>query len=79
MKKQIKKQVKHDTYSDILHACLKLHVEYPEWRFGQVIANAVREYDGRVNCDPFHIQDDEMMARLENLLDEFKQLDNYEE
>ena len=64
----MKKQ--HDTFSDILHACLKLHVKYPDWRFGQVIANAVREYDGRVDCDPFHIDNEEILSGLENLLSE---------
>lgn len=79
MKKQISKKVKSDVFSDILHSCLIIHTEYPDWRFGQVIANAIREYDGRVNCDPFHMQDEEMLTGLEGLLDEFKKLDDYEE
>jgi len=68
---------RHDTFTDILHAILTLHTEFPSWRFGQVVANAIREWDGRINCDPFHIQDEELLSGLDSLLDEFKQLDNY--
>jgi hypothetical protein len=43
-----------------------------------MIANALREFDGRVNCDPFHISNEDLLEGLESLLDEFKQLDNYD-
>lgn len=72
------KNRRHDTLSDILHACLLLHTKHPDWRFGQIISNAVREWDGRTDCDPFHITDEAILTGLENLLDGFKQLDNYE-
>jgi hypothetical protein len=57
-------------FEDILAICNAVHSRHPEWRFGQVIANAVREIDGRVNCDPFHISDDQMLRGLDNLLDD---------
>lgn len=39
----------------------------PKWRFGQIIANAVRYYDGRVNCDPFYISDKDLLDGLKKL------------
>jgi hypothetical protein len=39
--------------------------EHPDWRLGQLIANAVRAETGRVNCDPFYIEDDEMLRGLD--------------
>lgn len=73
-----RKPTTDDVRTRIIHKLLLLTIEYPNWRTGQIIANAVREWDGRVNCDPFYIQDEELEIGLDNLLDEFKQLDNYE-
>ncbi len=67
-----------DISTRIIHKILLLSLEYPDWRVGQIIANAVREYDGRVNCDPFHVSDEGLESGLDILLDETKQLDNYE-
>ena len=39
----------------------------PDWRLGQVIANAVRQIDGRVDCDPFYVEDDAMKEALESM------------
>lgn len=39
-------------------------VKNPDLRLGQIIANCVRAYDGRVNCDPFFIEDDIMLDIL---------------
>lgn len=39
----------------------------PDMRLGQIIANCVRAYDGRLNCDPFYIEDYNLMKGLENL------------
>ena len=62
-----KKQQKNDI-SEILHLFLKLHIKYPKWRLGQIVANAVREFDGRVNCDPFYLSDEDLIIGLEKLL-----------
>jgi hypothetical protein len=43
----------------------------PDWRLGQVVANAVRAYDGRVSCDPFYIEDDAMEEGLNELAKTF--------
>jgi hypothetical protein len=73
------KQTKDDT-TEILHLLLKLQIQYPNWRFGQIIANAVRAYDGRVNCDTFHMSDDEILEGLENLVEDLtKQKNVYKE
>ena len=42
----------------------------PDLRLGQIIANCVRAHDGRLNCDPFYIED-------EDLVDGLKKLDSY--
>ena len=44
--------------------------ENPDLRLGQIIANCVRAHDGRLNCDPFYIED-------EDLIDGLKKLDSY--
>lgn len=72
------KNKQHTVRTDIIHALLTLETEYPNWRMGQIIANAVRAATGWVNCDPFHVDDEDLLAGLENLLDDYKQLDNYE-
>lgn len=43
---------------------------YPEWRYGQIIANAVRAVTGRTNCDPFYIDDGDLLEGLLALLDD---------
>jgi hypothetical protein len=48
----------------------KLQEKYPEWRYGQIIANAVRNIDGRVNCDPFHVQDKDLLESLTQMYGE---------
>jgi len=37
----------------------------PDWRLGQLIANAVRVETGAVNCDPFYIEDDKLIDGIE--------------
>lgn len=39
----------------------------PDLRLGQIIANCLRAYDGRLNCDPFYIEDDQLLKGLNNL------------
>lgn len=41
--------------------------ENPDLRLGQIIANCLRAYDGRLNCDPFYIEDDQLLKGLNNL------------
>lgn len=40
---------------------------HPDWRFGQLIANCIRAYDGRLNCDPFFIEDDDLLKGLRKM------------
>ena len=40
---------------------------HPDWRFGQLVANCIRAYDGRLNCDPFFIEDDKLLEGLRNM------------
>ena len=42
-------------------------VQHPELRLGQIIANCIRAYDGRLNCDPFYIEDEALMVGLHKL------------
>ena len=39
----------------------------PDLRLGQIIANCVRTYDGRLNCDPFYIEDEQLLDGLHKL------------
>lgn len=52
---------------DALAILGRVWYEHPDWRLGQVIANAVRAHDGRANCDPFYIEDDDMVEALKTL------------
>jgi hypothetical protein len=58
----------NEAFTAILQLCVKLHAKYPSWRFGQIIANALRGFDGRVDCDPFHIYNEDLEEGLKNLL-----------
>ena len=40
---------------------------HPDWRLGQLIANAVRAETGALNCDPFFIEDDKLIAGIESV------------
>ena len=40
---------------------------HPDWRLGQLVANCIRAYDGRLNCDPFFIEDDELLKGLRHM------------
>jgi hypothetical protein len=51
----------------ILEAILRIKQKHPEYRFGQIIANATRRA-GYVHCDPFHIPDVELLQSLETEL-----------
>lgn len=42
-------------------------VQHPYLRLGQIIANCVRAYDGRLNCDPFYIEDEALIIGLHKL------------
>ena len=42
---------------------LRIKKRHPEYRFGQIIANAVR-HAGYMNCDPFHISNLELLKAL---------------
>ena len=51
----------------ILEMLQEYSEKLPHWRIGQIIANAVRAYDGRLNCDPFYMSDDELLEGLKKL------------
>lgn len=38
--------------------------DHPDLRLGQIISNCVRLHDGRLNCDPFYIEDNDMEKAL---------------
>jgi uncharacterized protein YihD (DUF1040 family) len=73
----------HDRFTDILHLLLLAHTQNPELRFCQLVSNVACQwadwhgFDDKLN-DIFHCPDDQFINGLENLLDDFKQLDNYE-
>ena len=52
---------------NVLAVLGRVWYENPDWRLGQVIANAVRQ-TGRFDCDPFYIEDDEMVEALKELM-----------
>jgi hypothetical protein len=76
MKKQTKhhttrtdiKKRQHDDFSDILHAVLLMHTRSPDWRFGQCVANVIRNLDGRINCDPFHVDDKDFLESVRSMI-----------
>lgn len=40
---------------------------HPDYRFGQIVANGVREITGAMDCDPFHVQDEEFLSALRQM------------
>ena len=42
----------------IINELEKYWKKNPDYRLGQIIANCVRDGTGRVNCDPFYVEDD---------------------
>jgi hypothetical protein len=64
MNKKQPKQTKQDIFTAILNSLDSSHAMNPRWRIGQIIANAVRLETGRVNCDPFHISDEELLSGI---------------
>jgi hypothetical protein len=67
----IKRQ--HDFFTDSLHLLLRLHTENP----GVPLVKLV--YEVLAFCDPNKITDEQFAELLEDALDDYKQLDNYEE
>lgn len=51
----------------VLNKIEKYWTKNPDMRLGQIIANCLRAFDGRLNCDPFFIEDDDLLKGLENL------------
>jgi hypothetical protein len=43
-------------------------IAYPELRIGQIISNAIRDYDGQPLNDPFYIEDKGLCEYVENFL-----------
>ena len=60
----------NEAFTTIIQLCVKLHAKSPQWRFGQIIANAIRAYDGRLNCDPFAIWNEDLEIGLKNILND---------
>ena len=55
---------KSERIEPILNEIEKYWKKNPDLRLGQIIANCVRAFDGRVNCDPFYIEDDDLITAL---------------
>ena len=45
----------------------KIWENVPDWRFGQLMSNALSEVQDRTGQDVFYIEDDSMIAELEKL------------
>jgi hypothetical protein len=73
-----KNKRQHDNFTDILHLLLKAHTENPEQRFCQLVSNIAFSWADFPATDIFHCPDEQFLNGCENLLDDFKQLDNYE-
>lgn len=43
----------------------------PDWRFGQLMSNALGAVYKRTNCDPFYMEDTEMLSALKELFEEW--------
>lgn len=48
----------------VIHELERAWKRHPDWRLGQLIANAYRQQTGRVECDPFYLEDDKMLAGI---------------
>ena len=48
---------------EITQEILRINRIHPEYRFGQIVANAVRSA-GYISCDPFHISNLELLKAL---------------
>lgn len=54
-----------------LNAIREAWVKVPDWRLGQLIANAVRVHTGgALDCDPFYVEDDDMVQAIGDLFAE---------
>lgn len=57
---------------DLVERLLRVWAEYPEWRFGQLIANATRRQGSSpcriCGCDPFYLSDEDLAAAVEALV-----------
>ena len=74
---KIKKERRHDIRTDAIHLLLRATTADEGMRLPQIIANAA-SMGGWEEKDLFHCPDDVFLNGLENLFDDFKQLDNYE-
>lgn len=68
----IKRQ--HDDFTDSLHLLLRAHTENSDKTLCQIIQLALTWADAKLDT----CSDIELVNGLENLLDDYKQLDNYE-
>lgn len=68
-----KKHTKKDEISEFCTLLIKVNKSTKgTYRLGQTIANAVRFYDGRTNCDPYYITNNDLINGLEKLYEETK-------
>jgi hypothetical protein len=49
----------------------KMWHKIPDWRFGQLMSNALGAVYERTNNDPFYMEDDEMLKELKELFNEW--------
>ena len=69
---------KHDIITDSIHLLLLAHTADEGMRLPQIIANAAM-MGGWEEKDLFYCPNEVFFSGLENLLDDYKQLDNYDE
>ena len=70
---------KPERIEPILKEIEKYWKKNPDLRLGQIIANCVRAFDGRVNCDPFYIEDNDLLNGLSVLQGKIDRLKYCEE
>ena len=57
--------------NDFCDELKKMWYKVPDWRFGQLMYNALNAVELRTNHDLFYIEDDEMLKELKELFNEW--------
>lgn len=67
------KHTKKDEIADFCTLLIKVNKSTKgTYRLGQMISDAVRMFDGRTNCDPYQIDNNQLLEGLEKLYEETK-------
>lgn len=71
-----KKHTKKDEIAEFCTLLIKVNKSSKgTYSLGQMISDAVRMFDGRSNCDPYQISNNELLEGLEKLYNETKKMD----